>query len=86
MTESVSERYLRLGLELGRHVEGIVDAYYGPPELAAAVGAVPPVDPKALVTAAELLFEELEDGWLRDHGRLAYLRRRAGGGVCLVRR
>jgi hypothetical protein len=34
--------------------------------LAAAVGAVPPVDPKALVTAAELLFEELEDGWLRD--------------------
>jgi len=66
VTESTSERYLRLGLELGRHVEGIVDAYYGPPELAAAVDAAPPVDPKALVTAAELLLEELEDGWLRD--------------------
>lgn len=66
MTESASERYLRLGLELGRHVEGIVDAYYGPPELAAAVDAAPPVHPKALVTAAERLLEELEDGWLRD--------------------
>ena len=66
MTESASERYLRLGLELGRHVEGIVDAYYGPPELAAAVDVAPPVDPKALVTAAERLLEQLEDGWLRD--------------------
>jgi hypothetical protein len=66
VTESASERYLRLGLELGRHVEGIVDAYYGPPELAAAVDAAPPVDPKTLVAAAERLLEELEDGWLRD--------------------
>ena len=29
------ERYLALGLRLGRHVDGFVDAYYGPPELAA---------------------------------------------------
>jgi hypothetical protein len=60
------ERYLRLGLQLGRHVDGIVDAYYGPPELAAAVEAEPPVDPRALVSAAEALLDELEDGWLRD--------------------
>jgi hypothetical protein len=53
-------------LRLGRHVEGIVDAYYGPPELAAAVAAEPPVAPRALVSAAELLLDELEDGWLRD--------------------
>ena len=66
MTESAAERYLRLGLQLGRHVEGIVDAYYGPPELAAAVDAAPPVDPPALVSAAEALLDELEDGWLRD--------------------
>ena len=66
MAESASERYLRLGLQLGRHVEGIVDVYYGPPELAAAVGAEPPVDPRELVFAAELLLDELEDGWLRD--------------------
>ncbi len=66
MTESIVERYLRLGLQVGRHVEGIVDAYYGPPELAAAVDAEPPVDPRALVSAAEALLDELEDGWLRD--------------------
>ncbi len=66
MTQSAVERYLRLGLQLGRHVEGIVDAYYGPPELAEAVDAEPPVDPRALISAAEALLNELEDGWLRD--------------------
>ena len=35
------ERYLLLGLRLGRHVEGLVDAYYGPAELAAAVECEP---------------------------------------------
>src|SRR2546421_12159602 len=66
MTHSAPERYLRLGLQLGRHVEGIVDAYFGPPELAAAVDAEPPVDPRRIVSAAEALLDELEDGWLRD--------------------
>jgi hypothetical protein len=66
VTQSAVERYLRLGLQLGRHVEGIVDAYYGPPELAAAVDTEPPVDPATLVGEAETLLGELEDGWLRD--------------------
>jgi hypothetical protein len=66
VTESTVERYLRLGLRLGRHVDGMVDAYYGPPELAAAVDAELPLDPHALVSAAEGLLDELEDGWLRD--------------------
>ena len=30
-----------LGQRLGRHIDGMVDAYYGPPELAAAVAAEP---------------------------------------------
>jgi hypothetical protein len=60
------ERYLRLGLQIGRHVDGMVDAYFGPPELAAAVEAEPPVDPRALVAEAEALLDELDDGWLRD--------------------
>lgn len=38
----------------------------GPPELAAGVDAEPPADPRALVFAADLLLDELEDGWLRD--------------------
>lgn len=69
MTGSAAKRHLRLGLQLGRHVEGIVDAYFGPPELAAAVDADPPVDPQVLVTAAEALLDEVEDGWLRDQVR-----------------
>ena len=60
------ERYLRLGLQVGRHVDGIVDAYYGPPELAAAVDADPPVDARELVSAAETLLDELGDSWLHD--------------------
>jgi len=75
MTDT-AERYLRLGLELDRHVDGIVDAYFGPPELAAAVEAAPPVEPRALAAAAESLLDELEDGWLRD--QVAGLRTYAG--------
>ncbi len=66
MAGSSAERYLTLGLQLGQHVDGIVDAYFGPPELAAAVEAGPPVQPRALVAAAEGLLDELDDGWLRD--------------------
>jgi len=66
VTELPVERYLRLGLQLGRHVEGMVDAYFGPRELAAAVDAAPPVEPRTLVAEAETLLEELEYGWLRD--------------------
>jgi hypothetical protein len=61
-----AERYLRLGLELGRHSDDIVDAYFGPPELAEAVKAADPVAPERLVASAEELLSELGDGWLRD--------------------
>jgi hypothetical protein len=77
VTQSRVERYLRLGLQVGRHVDGIVDAYYGPPELAAAVDAEPPVDPRALVADAETLLDELGDGWLRD--QVVGVRTYAGG-------
>jgi hypothetical protein len=36
---SIAERYLQLGLRLGRHIDGLVDGYYGPPELKQAVDA-----------------------------------------------
>ena len=75
MTDIV-ERYLRLGLQIGRHVDGIVDAYFGPPELAAEVDAAPPVDPQALAAEADALLDVVEDGWLRD--QVAGLRTYAG--------
>ncbi|MGH2996435.1 MAG: hypothetical protein ACRDM9_08970 [Gaiellaceae bacterium] len=64
----VVERYLLLGLRLGRHVDGLVDAYYGPAELAAAVEAEPLVAPQALVEEAASLLAETE-GWLHDQVR-----------------
>jgi hypothetical protein len=63
---SAAERYILLGLRLGRHEEGLVDAYYGPEELARQVEAEPLGEPCALVSEAEALFDDLEDGWLRD--------------------
>lgn len=66
MDEAIRERYLRLGLQVGRHVEGMVDAYFGPPELKAEIDAAAPVAPRALVAGAESLLGELEDGWLHD--------------------
>jgi hypothetical protein len=66
---SAAERYLQLGLRLGRHVDGLVDAYYGPPELKDEVDAEPPADTAALVAEADELLGGLEDGWLRDQVR-----------------
>ena len=61
-----AERYVRLGLQLGRHADDIVDTYFGPPELAAAVDAAAPVEPAELAASARALLAELDDGWLRD--------------------
>jgi hypothetical protein len=77
LAQMLAERYLRLGLQVGLHVDGIVDAYFGPPELAAEVEAVPPVEPTALVASADALLDELDDGWLRD--QVAGLRTYAAG-------
>jgi hypothetical protein len=66
MNGTIVERYLRLGLQLDRHVEGTVDAYFGPPELAEEVRAAPPVAAGTLAGDAEALLGELQDGWLRD--------------------
>jgi hypothetical protein len=61
-----AERYVLLGLRIGRHVDGMVDAYFGPPELAATVDAEALTDPRELVAAGDELLDELDDGWLRD--------------------
>jgi hypothetical protein len=53
----IVERYLTLGLTLGRHIDGMVDAYFGPPELAA---RVPDVAPPRLVDDARRLLADLE--------------------------
>jgi len=76
VAEPITQRYLRLGLQLGRHDDGVVDAYFGPPELAAEVQAAPPVELPKLVSDAEALLADLDNGWLRD--QVSALRTYAG--------
>jgi hypothetical protein len=64
-----AERYLELGLRLGKHVDGLVDAYYGPPELKEQVDAEEPIDPVQLAADGDVLAAGLDDGWLRDQVR-----------------
>lgn len=54
------ERYLELGLALGRHVDGLVDAYFGPPALAERVAAAPPTPPSRLAEDARRLLADLD--------------------------
>jgi hypothetical protein len=56
------ERYLTLGLRLGRHIDGLVDAFYGPPELAVAADAEPPRPPAALAGEARDLLAAIDAG------------------------
>ncbi|HTT86580.1 MAG TPA: hypothetical protein VMF60_04370, partial [Acidimicrobiales bacterium] len=55
-------RYLALGLRLGRHVEGLVDAYYGPPGPARRAAAGAPVPPDQLAAEARALLAALDAG------------------------
>ena len=64
-----AERYLVLGLRLGKHVDGLVDAYYGPPELKEQVDAEETVPARQLAADADALRDDLPDGWLRDQVR-----------------
>jgi hypothetical protein len=78
---TVVERYLELGLRLGRHADELVDSYYGPDEIARRVAEEELRDPRALAEgAAELLADVGEDPWLAGQVRAlgATARRLAG--------
>lgn len=59
---SLVERYLELGLRLGRHIDGLVDAYYGPADLADRVAAEPISRPEHLADDARQLVADLDAG------------------------
>jgi hypothetical protein len=62
---SATQRYLELGLRLGKHADELVDAYYGPNEIARRVDGEAPREPAALVDEAhELLAEVADDPYL----------------------
>lgn len=64
---AVVERYLELGLRLGRHVDGFVDAYYGPAVLAEAIASEAVRPPARLVDDAAGLITDLDGGIDADH-------------------
>lgn len=69
----LDERYVLLGLRLGRHVDGLVDSYVGPQELADTVDAEPLREPTTLAEEARELGASIAaDGGL-DAGRCDWL-------------
>jgi hypothetical protein len=67
---TVAEAYVELGLRLGRHVDGLVDAYYGDRAVKEGVQAEPSREPAALAEDAKRLLGELDGEdqrarWLR---------------------
>ena len=55
----IAERYLLLGLRLGKHVDGLVDGYFGPPQLQQTVDGEDTVDPNVLLEEARALSVEV---------------------------
>nr|MDP9490659.1 DUF885 domain-containing protein [Actinomycetota bacterium] len=70
---TVPEGYVELGLRLGRHVDGLVDSYYGDLSVKERIEAEAPREPRALVEDAERLISELDDDSL-DEQRSRWLR------------
>jgi hypothetical protein len=77
--EGPVERYLALGLALGRHVEGLVDAYFGPPELARRAAAGPARPPRELDQELRRLLADLEVDDDLDPTRRHWLRAQVRG-------
>jgi hypothetical protein len=81
MASAVND-YILLGLRLGKHIDGMVDAYYGPPELNDQVNAEPVKDPHGLTADARRLLADLASGAADaelDAGRRHWLAAQVGG-------
>ena len=71
--------YIELGLALGRHIDGMVDAYYGPPEPARRAAAGEPVPPAELARRAGELLSALDADQTLEDGRRRWLRAQVVG-------
>jgi hypothetical protein len=80
---SLPERYVQLGLRLGKHVDGLVDGYFGPTELKDEVDAEEPTAPEALGDEATALLADLQ-GWDEDAQRRRWLAGQVEGLACVA--
>jgi hypothetical protein len=56
---SLPERYVLLSLRVGRHIDGFIDVYFGPPELRARADSEEPQNAEALREETEALLDGL---------------------------
>ncbi len=75
--DEIGREYLLLALRLERHVEGFVDAYFGPPELKDEAQAGEPRPLEALADDARQLMAAVEAGGADDPQRRDFLWRQA---------
>jgi hypothetical protein len=66
-------------LALGRHIDGMVDAYYGPPDLSERAAAQPIRPPHELADRARRLLADLQDGADLEPSRRHYLSGQVAG-------
>jgi hypothetical protein len=83
MAASLPERYLLLGLRLGKHVDGLVDGYFGPQELQETVDREDPVDPNLLLDETRALSADVAS-WDGDPQRTRWLSGQLEGLVCVA--
>ena len=79
---SIVDRYLELGLRMGRLIDGFVDAYYGPSVIADRVSAEQVSTPDFLVASAGQLVVDLDagvDDSVLDASRRRWLRAQVTG-------
>ena len=75
----IVEEYLRTGLAIGRHIDGFVDAYYGPAQLAAEAALGPVEAPASLVERTRRLLGDLAADGDLDAARRRWLRAQVRG-------
>ena len=80
------DRYLELGLRLGRHVDGLVDAYFGPPDVARRVAGEPVRPPAGLAADARRLLADLAEDTGIDPPRRHWLAAQVRGLLTTARK
>lgn len=72
--EPLVQDYIRAGLAVGRHIDGFVDAYYGPKDLSDQAAAGPVEPPESLVERTRRLLGDLASDRDLEAGRRRWLR------------